>query len=229
MAKAKKIITCNSFYDIIADDYNNRLTESDNKVRKVVSLTFKRYVKQGYVLDFGGGTGLDLPWLLEDGYSVFFLEPSVNMRSMAKKNLFKIAAPTFVEDNTDFSKWSPARLPFNEKVEGVLANFAVLNCIKNIDEFFRQVALLCDHNCFLIATVIDSKREEIHDNNPIGNTIRNLFNKEEIIYSNYNGVGHKTFVHTLKQLKAASIENFNFISYTPVETSGFAVLILSKK
>jgi hypothetical protein len=229
MAKARKIITCNSFYDIIADDYNSQLTESDNKVRKVVSLTFKRYVKQGNVLDFGGGTGLDLSWLLEDGYSVFFLEPSVNMRSVAKKNLFKTATPAFIEDNTDFSKWSPAHLPFNEKVEGVLANFAVLNCIKNIDEFFRQVALLCDHNCFLIATVIDSKKEEIHDSNPIGSTLRNFFNKEEVIYNNYNGVGHKTFVYTLKQLKAASAECFNFISYTPVEASVFAVLILSKK
>ncbi|HXS36113.1 MAG TPA: methyltransferase domain-containing protein, partial [Flavipsychrobacter sp.] len=140
MAKTKKIIACNSFYNIIADDYNSRLTESDNNVRKVVSLTFKRYVKEGNVLDFGGGTGLDLQWLQDSGYKVFFLEPSVNMRAVAKKNTLNHTAIVFVENNTDFSKWSPEHLPFDGKVEGVLANFAVLNCIKNIDEFFSQVA-----------------------------------------------------------------------------------------
>ena len=132
MPKPLNILQSASFYDVVAGNYNNHMTEMDNKIRERVRNEFKNKVaRDSLVLDFGGGTGLDLPWLI-DRYHILFLEPSVNMRSVAKKIPNANNKITYIEQQTDFNNWDNTNLPFNEKVNGILMNFAVLNCIKNI-------------------------------------------------------------------------------------------------
>ena len=81
------MIPTTSYYDIIAKDYNSHMTISDNNIRNYTIKSFKDNIPNGNILDFGGGTGLDLPFLVPDKYKVQFLEPSLNMRAIAKNSL----------------------------------------------------------------------------------------------------------------------------------------------
>ena len=74
-----------SYYNEIADFYDHIMEKKDSNkiVRGKVAEKFCDIVKEGNVLDFGGGTGLDLDWLTSKGYSVFFCEPSSGMREKA--------------------------------------------------------------------------------------------------------------------------------------------------
>src|ERR1700730_15731430 len=131
MAMLRKKLSAIAFYNIIAGHYNGQLTDSDKHIRTVISTKFKKLVKGINILDFGGGTGLDFYWLAKN-YTVFFLEPSINMRNNAQNNSDANDNIIFLENNNDFNKWNDNNLPFTEKMDGVLMNFAVLNCIKEI-------------------------------------------------------------------------------------------------
>src|ERR1700722_678196 len=74
-----------SYYDEIADDYDAMLQrDASNKItREKVAEKFTLLVKNGAVLDFGGGTGSDLGWLSGGNYDILFCEPSVGMRRKA--------------------------------------------------------------------------------------------------------------------------------------------------
>ncbi|HXB43424.1 MAG TPA: methyltransferase domain-containing protein, partial [Puia sp.] len=133
------------------------MTKLDDEVRKYVGKIFNENISSGNILDFGGGTGLDLPWLLGDKYKVYFLEPSSKMRSIAEKSVFEnTRTPFFIQENTDFNDWTENNLPLDEKMNGVLANFAVLNCIPDIDRLFEKLSLICSDQCYIQATVLDT-------------------------------------------------------------------------
>lgn len=219
-----------AFYNAIAGSYNSQMTESDNNVRKHVIKIFTNNIFRGNILDFGGGTGLDLPWLLSDMYKVYFLEPSSNMRLIAKKSVSENPRkPIFAEEMTDFQNWSGDHLPFNEKMNGILANFAVLNCIPDIECLFEKLSLIGDHNCYIQATVLDTRPLKIMRSHSLKVGIKLLFDKQLITLSNYKGVTQETYLHSIKKYKSAAIRYFNFISFTSIQSSHFALLILSKK
>lgn len=225
MAMGKKKLLTTAFYNIIADQYNSQLTESDEKIRAFVSIEFKKLVKGINILDFGGGTGLDLNWLLQS-YTVFFLEPAINMRTIARNNLEADGNVFFATENIDFNTWDEGNLPFSEKVDGVLMNFAVLNCIRNIDVLFNRLAMLCNEQAHLFALVINDDNIRT---NPVKKLLYSMINKPVTIYNNGKGIGHKTYLHTREQLRSAFKKRFNYISCNPIEFSNFTLLILTKK
>ncbi len=228
----KNITAVTAFYDRIAEEYNQQLTPSDKQVRRVVSGIFRQYIPRGNVLDFGGGTGLDLPWLLAGDYRVFFLEPSGNMRTVAKKTVNVIAGinqPVFVEENTDFRDWSSGNLPVREKMKGVLADFAVLNCIEEPAVFFEKIALVCERHCYIVACVIDARPHILLKNHPVKAVLRGFLSGELITRHVFNGASHETHIHFQKRFRIAYRRHFDFIAYLPVVASDFALLILSKK
>ena len=73
-----------SYYNQVAGTYNAIMAEQEtnNFVRDFVKTKFCDEVEDGLVLDFGGGTGLDLPWLTER-YEVIFLR---TLRRNARKS-----------------------------------------------------------------------------------------------------------------------------------------------
>ena len=226
------IESSNSFYDTLAEDYNNYMTDADNEVRKVVSETFNEFITAGNVLDFGGGTGLDLPWLLQCKYQVFFLEPSAQMRSIAMETILTSSnnkRPKVIEDKTNLKEWSIGNLPFTEKMDGVLANFAVINCIENAEEFFHSIALLCKPGCKVVLTVLDPRPQAIFKKNSIFCSIQMLLKGKFKVLHNYKGVYHETHIHSIDSLKKASRKYFDLIFHRPVKSSGFIILIFSKK
>src|SRR6218665_3714320 len=155
MPGQRKILSSAFFYDTIAQDYDKYLQVADDqKVREAVTKIMTSKIPQSVILDFGGGTGLDLEWLSKR-YTVYFLEPSAGMRAVAKERRIERAnAISFVEEHLDFTEWTESVLPV--QVDGILANFAVLNCIENIPLLFNKLALLTKPGSFLFATVLDA-------------------------------------------------------------------------
>ena len=224
------MISSTSFYNSVAKDYNGHQTKSDSYVRNYVMEKFFNDIPHGNILDFGGGTGLDLPWLLNPKYSVNFLEPSSNMRSLAKVAVIdNWQQPIFNEQNIDFHAWTPGAVPFEEKMNGILANFAVLNCIKDIGCLFEKMALVCDRDCKVVATVLDTRAIRMLTAYSLKVAIKRFFKRPLVTETKYNCVTQQTYLHTLLNYKSASRKHFNFISYTSIKASPFALLLLSKK
>lgn len=183
------MLSSTTYYDHIAGNYNCHMTASDNETRKRVIKIFKANMTRGNILDFGGGTGLDLPDLLCDQYKVFFLEPSANMRAIAIKSVSaNPGKPVFVEEKIDFRQWSDNNLPFAGKMNGVLANFAVLNCISDIDILFERLPLICDTHCYVQATVIDTRPMKMVKTHSLKVAAKILFNKQLITRNYFNGI-----------------------------------------
>jgi SAM-dependent methyltransferase len=219
----------NSFYNSIAHAYENQLTDLDQMAREEIARLFNRYVHKGIILDFGGGTGLDLPWLLISQHRIIFAEPSFAMRAAAKKKFGQNSRIVFLEEELDFTRWSEEHLPFVEKVDSVLANFAVLNCIENMDCLFEKIALIGKKYCHLIITIIDPRFMPIMRNYSILSALRLIYFGKLIILNNNNGIYHETHLHTIAAIKKASHTFFEFESVQAIEFSNFVTICLRKK
>lgn len=227
----KNIESSASFYDAIAKDYEAQLTPSDKKIREIIATIFKRFVGYGKVLDFGGGTGLDLPWLISNSDQIFFLEPSAKMRLIAEEtvlNYFTFRPPLFVE-KTAIQEWTPENLPFPEKMDGVIANFGVLNCIENPVEFFKKIALVCKPECNVLVTILDPGFQTMYKNYSLLSALWILLHGRVKILNKHKEVYHETFVHSLRYLKSASSQFFMLKFYKRIPSSPFIVLIFSRR
>ena len=152
------------------------------------------------------------------------------MRAMAKKSVSENPRkPIFVEEMTDFQNWSENNLPFSEKMDGILANFAVLNCIPDMDSLFEKLSLICNNKCNIQATVLDIRPIKIIKTHSLKVAIKILLNKQLVTLNDYKGTSQETYLHTIQKYKSAARKYFNFISYTSIQSSLFALLILSKK
>lgn len=234
MVKSVEIVPVLSFYNTIAEKYDSFMQgETDKRIREFVRNRFIETVSAGNILDFGGGTGLDLPWLLDHNeYNVFFLEPSSKMRDVAQ-NYVSVNAPTnnptFLTQHLNIADWTHQQLPVAEKMDGVLANFAVLNCIKNIAEFFEKIALVCNQGAHVTTTILDSRIPTIIRKYPLRAKVSAILGMVTKIYNQYNGISHATYLHPLKQLKAAAAAHFDFVSCTHIEASDFALVTFIRK
>lgn len=217
----------NEFYDSIASDYNSHMTDSDRRVRDAVYALIKKYVAKGSVMDFGGGTGLDIPWFASNQHHVFFVEPSNNMRALARAN-YTPKEVTFIESNTDFAKWSESNLPFKDKMSAIVANFAVLNCIENIDSIFEKFALVADNECYLFVTVIDPTFGNMLNYYSLATAMKAVMMSKLTIKNQYKGNFHSTYIHSIGALKKASNSYFSLKSIVPLNYSSFCILVFKK-
>lgn len=185
------------FYNEIALEYDHILDEeaSNKMVRKRVKEKFISLVKPGYVLDFGGGTGRDLNWLIDHQYQVVFCEPSEGMRKKAidqysnhplKDNI------TFLGDaQIDFSSWH-LKPPFTKKADAILSDFAVINCIADIELLFCNLARLVKPGGHLIALLLNNRYKKTW-RWKLKELVRSIFGKTEIVNVNYHD--HQQVVH----------------------------------
>lgn len=229
MVELKDVLPVVSFYDLHATDYNSCMSASDDKVRWIARQYCSNYIQGDKVLDFGGGTGLDLLWLSEHYKQVFFVEPSMNMRAEAYKVGDERNNIHIVNDNVDFNKWSLDTMPFAGQVNGIIANFAVFNCIKNIDVLFEKLALVCTNDSYIVATVLDTKLKRLLKNYSLKLGLKLMLNKVIEIANNQKGIAHITYLHTRTQYVSASKKYFRLIDYRPIVDSDFAVIIFRKR
>jgi len=149
------------YYNKISLKYDFTLnSNADNsKIRDEIKHYFLKNVSGNFVLDFGGGTGKDLSWLVENKFTVYFCEPSFGMREIALKNTQSIKSSAEIiwmnELNSDFHNWNKNNIPVENKLDAILANFAVLNSIKDLEELSAKFALISNKNCRVIVSVLN--------------------------------------------------------------------------
>lgn len=220
------------YYDAIAIEYNNMLeNDSDKIVREKVAGKFCSIVKEAAVLDFGGGTGLDLGWLADSNHTVFFCEPSSGMREKAicnHKNLLHDKVIFLDDPATDFRQWR-LRLPFAVKVDAVLSNFAVLNCIPDIELLFQNLAVVVKPGGNIIALVLTKKLKKI-----LNGSFRGIFkyfihNGPATINVRYKKHQQTVYIYSIKEIIKASEKNFDFCSSEGLTASGFTLIHLKRK
>ncbi|MEN0052185.1 MAG: class I SAM-dependent methyltransferase [Mucilaginibacter sp.] len=202
-----------TFYNEIATDYDAILDkESSNEtVRKSVREKFTNTVKNGWVLDFGGGTGRDLDWLVKDQYQVVFCEPSEGMRNKAIEH-HKGATPEQIiflnNDQIDFSQWHN-KSPFDTKVDAILSDFAVLNCIGDLDLLFKNLGQRIKPGGHFFALMLQhgykkTKRWKLAEG------LRALVNSKPLrINVTYNNHLQTVYVYTPEQIKKASAPDWD--------------------
>ena len=218
-----------AFYDAIAEGYNKTLEgdHSSREVRRIVADYFIKTVKGKVVLDFGGGTGLDLPWLLENNYRICFCEPSANMRNHA----IEFCKPAMAEkrirflDNgeVDFRNWRATTS--KQKFDAVLANFAVINSIEQTDILFEKLVEILKPGGHIIATMLDTTVMGI-----LKYRKRNFMNallkgEAAVLVTMENNYEHVSYLHTPGKIKQ-SARQFICRNIQPLYGFGFMLVHL---
>jgi SAM-dependent methyltransferase len=215
-----------SFYNEIAGDYDAIMDkeQSNQVVRRKVAGKFLDTVAPGRVLDFGGGTGDDLGWLTDHDYQVVFCEPSAGMKELAirrtRENPRHDRIDFLSDRSVDFADWH-RNLPFSPAVDAILANFAVINCIADIDLLFKNLALVLRPGGSLIALVLRPKRREV---------LRSFAGlRPATLQVQFKEQRQTVYVHTSKSIRKASAAYFHFAGREPLYGSVFSLIHLTRK
>lgn len=229
--KSKTIQQNLSYYDEVARTYNAIIDQdkTNQVVRQKVKETFLSFVKSGTVIDFGGGTGLDLEWLSAAGYKIVFCEPSSSMREKAMEyNNTVLQNPLIIfvdPPKTDFEKWHTYP-PFSEPVDAMLSNFGVINYIQDINNLFCSIAAVVRPGGHFIAIMLDftlNKRLKWHRRNAIRSL---LFRVPFKMYIPYKDQRQTVFVHTVKEIKKASAKYFDYFETDAPKIFDFTLIHL---
>jgi SAM-dependent methyltransferase len=223
-----------AYYNAIASNYDQILDKDAANAlsRAKVSALFTSIVASGSVLDFGGGTGQDLGWLIKSNYQVLFCEPSLSMRNIAlerTKLYFAGANIRFLHnEECDFRSW-PASFPATGKIDAVLANFAVINCIPDIQTLFAHFAKLLKPGGWIVALVLENSLRKRLSSNFKG-TLASLFSPNPVrITVNYNGRKQIVYLHTMQEIKRAMGDEFSFFYREQLRGFGFRLICLQRK
>jgi SAM-dependent methyltransferase len=153
-----------AFYDRMAPRYDAALTSSrnDRLVRRAfVSLVASHVAAGATLLDFGCGTGLDALDYAGRGYRVLAYDKSEGMLAeLARRCAPEIAEGRIIPGGhgSDLLK----ELDGWPRPHAVVANFGVLNMVRDLRELFELVGDRMDPPGWLIASVINPiGREEL--------------------------------------------------------------------
>jgi glycosyltransferase involved in cell wall biosynthesis len=215
-----------SYYNAIAEEYDAMLEkEQINKVvRQKVAVRFMEFVKEGRVLDFGGGTGLDMDWMSELPYRIIFCEPSAGMREKAiqhNRDILNNDRIHFLGDGgSDFTRWQQ-EIPFPDKVDGILSNFAVMNSIGDINLLFGSLSLIIKPQGHFFALVLNS--------DPTRSRPSLIRRKRRETLVKYKEHRQLVYLYPVKMIRKAAAGWFDFCDSESFEGSGFTLIHLVRK
>lgn len=215
-----------AFYDAISVEYDAMLErEQTNRiVRQKVAAKFMDVVKGGTILDFGGGTGLDMGWMSNQPYRIFFCEPSAGMREKAirhNENTLQNERIHFLDDSkSDFTRWQQ-EIPFPDKVDGILSNFAVINSIQDIDLLFRNLSLVIKPRGHFFALVLNNDPTRSRSS-----LIRRKPARTQVLYKQHRQL---VYLHPEKRIRKAAAAWFDFCESETFDDPGFSLIHLIKK
>jgi len=209
--KKKEIVSTTHFYNTIAGEYDKHLANpKDVTVREEVASFFKSIVPAGLILDFGGGTGLDISWLIEGGYKILFCEPAENMKNQAiiiSKQYAEDVRPSFLEQS-NFRLWQQNNLPVEKKVSAILANFGVLNYIDDLTLLFEKLSLLLDDRGSIVINLLYASPARLLSKY-FKNTVKALLRREKIkTGSHYKGLVHEATLYSIRDIEKAAEKYF---------------------
>lgn len=176
-------LSSDRFYDAVAPSYDELLdTDATNGVnRQEVAIAVRDALDPGSrILDFGAGTGSDWDWLLAAGYEVVSYEPSAGMRAVAAQR--PVAHQVTLID--DLSSWLSD--PFKARFDGILANFAVMNHVRDLQRVFATFDAILRPGGQLFLVVLDPSQ---------GSAPRSV---------EYDGLKTPVYVHRVMDISAAS-------------------------
>ena len=221
-----------SYYDEIAHVYDQIMDadRSNELVRKLIREKLRRLVQSGWVIDFGGGTGLDLEWLSRAGYHIIFCEPSDAMREKAiqlnKTTILDQDIHFLDPANTDFKQWR-MQAPFSKKADALIANFGVINYIPELDELFQNLAAALKPGAHVLLVTLKlslRKRLRWHRRNALKSLV---FRIPFVMYITYHTKVQTVFVHSEKEIRKAAAAHFEFRDSQPV--TGFTLIHLTRR
>jgi SAM-dependent methyltransferase len=221
-----------AYYDHIASRYDSIQEELPiNKiVREKVKERFLWRVKEKTILDFGGGTGGDLEWLVSNGFRVYFCEPSEKMRAQAillKEKKLKSSEVIFLQqEETDFRKWKSIN-PFPEQVDAVLANFAVFNNIEDLPLLFEILARQLKPEGVTMATMLRSGFLKFNRKGFLKSVMLRI-KKEPIRLPGKESREGFTYVYPVSQIQKAARPFFNITVVEKLTHSDFIFLEFKK-
>ena len=206
-----------AFYNEIANEYDTILyhDKANEIIRRRVKEKLLNVVKHGTVLDFGGGTGLDLEWLTTNKYEVIFCEPSPGMRQIAierAKNMLNAANILFLEnDKADFTQWVSSP-PFAIQVDAILSNFAAINCIGEIELLFANLARSIKPGGHFVALVLQYGYKK-GSWWKFKEAIKKLLDDKPLVLKvQFKDQLQTVYLYTESEIKKASSPYFNIVS-----------------
>jgi len=223
-----------SYYDKIAGQYDEAMAKetSNQWVRQQVKEQLLQALPGGTVLDFGGGTGLDLGWLTEQQYHIIFCEPSAGMREEAIRYNREILHNNHIrfleQEQTDFATW-PQQLPFPQPADAIIANFGVLNAIPDLQLLFHSLSLAVRPGGHLLIVVLErpfKKMWKWHRRNALTTL---LSGKPFVMYVRHKEYLQTVYVHTPGALREAAAPYFEYAACKPVNGTSFILLHLVRK
>ena len=223
-----------SFYDEIAEHYDLLMNDQDKNARTRLKVAgkFTQIVKSGSIMDFGGGTGLDLGWLSAQNYEIFFCEPSIGMRQKAiELNQKKIGNPNikFISDNqSDFTVW-PGNNPFPRALDGILSNFAVLNNIPDLVPLFQSLSVVLKPGGSLLACILDNSPMRVFRNYPMGYIRSFILGKPVSTIIHFKEHEQMVYLHSMNQIGKAADPFFKMVSSENISNSPFKLIHLLRK
>lgn len=221
------------FYNEISEEYDRIMEEGSNRqIRNIVAVRFRESVEGGWVLDFGGGTGQDMDWLAAGRYKIIFCEPSSGMRQKAmrrKEEARYCEDILFLDDvQADFTGWTKV-LPFPQKVDAVLSNFAVFNCIPDLPLLFTSLSCVTKHGAQLIALILDEEREAMAYRRLRKLMRRAFFGQRADLLIRYKSWGQFVFFHTDRAIRKAASGTFDLLQAEKVTASPFQLIHMVRK
>ena len=107
----------------------------------------------------------------------------------------------FLDDaKTNFKIWSET-LPFSNKVDAILMNFAVINNIAEIELLFKNLSLVFNTGCHLIALILDNSFKKLLRTHLFSNLISVISQKPVTVYAQHNEYKQIVYIHTTRQIK----------------------------
>ena len=223
-----------AYYNAIAPGYDAILEEdaANAAVRSRVAEVFTSLVRGGCIIDFGGGTGQDSKWLANRRYHVIFCEPSPAMREIAiKRSRAELpdASILFLDDNeSDFRAWTSS-FPLERRVDAVLANFAVMNCIPDIDLVFDKLAAVVKPGGWVVTLVLENGLGKRLRSN-FRSALTSLITGEPVgFFVDYNNSRQLVYIHSMRNIRRAVRNNFNFSHQEQLYGPGFRLICLQRR
>jgi SAM-dependent methyltransferase len=147
-----------AFHDRMAAQYDHQLIRNPHNVlaRDAFRDLVERYLPCGStLLDFGCGTGLDAEHYAGRGYRVLAYDNSPGMVGQLRQRCAaQIAGGQIQTCSVPYPSF-PARLPAWPAPQAIVANFAVLNSIRDLEPLFGHFTELLAPRGWLIVSVLN--------------------------------------------------------------------------
>jgi hypothetical protein len=134
----------------------------------------------------------------------------------------------FDDAQADFRNWNHL-FPFECKMDALLANFAVFNCIQDIDKLFNTLAPAIKQGGHIIALVLDDRLTKRLRFNTMGTLKSFLSGKPVTFYVDYKSQRQEVYIHTARAIRKTSSANFELVSQNRLGGYGFRLIHLIRK